>query len=76
MAEIEVNLTENEERALREIALRTGKTEGELIRDAVDKLIKQGLTTGNSGMLQARGMWRDRDDLPDFEKIRRDWDRF
>ena len=75
MAEIEVNLTENEERALREIALRTGKTEGELIRGAVEKLIKQGLPGGNSGMLQARGMWRDRDDLPDFEKLRREWDR-
>lgn len=75
MAEIEVNLTENEQRALQEIALRTGKTEGELIHDAVDKLIKQGLTSGNSGMLQARGIWRDRDDLPDFGKIRREWDR-
>jgi len=75
MAEIEVNLTENEERALREIALRTGKTEGELIHDAVDKLIKQGLPAGNSGMLHARGMWRDRKDLPDFERIRREWDR-
>ena len=75
MAEIEVNLTENEQRALQEIALRTGKTEGELIHDAVDKLIKQGSPSGNSGMLQARGIWRDRDDLPDFGKIRREWDR-
>lgn len=75
MAEIEVNLTENEERALREMALRTGKTEGELIHDAVDKLIKQGLHPGNSGMLQARGLWKGRDDLPDFRKIRREWDR-
>jgi hypothetical protein len=75
MAEIEINLTENEERALREIALRTGKTEGELIHDAVDHLIRQGLPSGNSGMLRARGMWRDRDDLPDFGKLRREWDR-
>lgn len=75
MAEIEVNLTENEERALREMALRTGKTEDELIHDAVDKLIKQGLPSGNSGMSQARGLWKDRDDLPDFGKIRREWDR-
>jgi hypothetical protein len=75
MAEIEVNLTENEERALREIALRTGKTEDELIHDAVDKLIKQGLPAGNSGMRHARGIWRERNDLPDFERIRREWDR-
>lgn len=75
MAEIEINLTENEEKALREIALITGKTEGELIHDAVDQLIKQGLPSGNAGMLQARGVWRDRDDLPDFGKLRREWDR-
>jgi hypothetical protein len=75
MAEIEVNLTENEERALREIALRTGKSEGELIHDAVDQLIKQGLPSGSAGMSQARGMWKDRDDLPDFGKLRREWDR-
>jgi len=76
MAEIEVNLTENEERALREIAQRTGKTEGELIHDAVDQLIKQRLSSRGAGMKQARGLWRDRDDLPDFGKLRREWDRF
>jgi hypothetical protein len=76
MAEIELNLSENEERALKEIAFRTGMSESELIRDAVDQLIKQRLPNGNSGMLRARGMWRDRDDLPDFGKIRREWDRF
>lgn len=75
MAEIEVKLTDSEERALREIASRTGKTEGELIHDAVDSIIKHGLPADNSGMLQARGIWRDRDDLPDFGKIRREWDR-
>ena len=25
---------------------------------------------------QACGIWRDRDDLPDFEALRREWDRF
>lgn len=75
MADIEVNLTETQQRALQEIALRTGKTEGELIHDAVEKIIRQGLPSGNSGMLQARGIWRDRDDLPDFGKLRREWDR-
>ena len=75
MAEIEVNLTETEQRALREIALRTGKTEDELIHDAVNKLINQDMPYDNSGMLRAKGLWKDRDDLPDFERIRREWDR-
>lgn len=75
MAEIELNLTESEQSALREIAQKTGKSEDELIHDAVDKLIKQGVPSGNAGMLQARGMWKERDDLPDFGKLRREWDR-
>ena len=75
MAEIEVNLSENEQKALREIALRTGKSESELIHDAVDSLIKQGTHPPNGGMSQARGIWKDRNDLPDFGKIRREWDR-
>jgi len=75
MSEIELNLTESEQRALREISLRTGKTEDELIHDAVNKLINQDMPYDNSGMLRARGLWKDRDDLPDFERIRREWDR-
>ena len=76
MAEIEVNLSENEQKALREIALRTGKSESELIHDAVNNLITQDRHPRNGGMLQARGIWKDRNDLPDFGKIRREWDRF
>lgn len=75
MAEIEVNLTEKEQRALREISLMTGKTEHELIHDAVENLIKRGLPSGKSGMRKARGIWKDRDDLPDFGKVRRELDR-
>lgn len=72
MAEIEVNLTDNEQKALQELALRTGKSEGELIHDALDTLIRQGRHTPNAGLSQARGIWKDRDDLPDFGKIRRE----
>jgi hypothetical protein len=75
MAEIEVNLSENEQRALREIARRTGKSESELIHDAVGNLIKEGRQKRDAAMSQARGIWKDRTDLPDFGNIRREWDR-
>jgi hypothetical protein len=79
MADIELNLTEKQQRALQEIALRTGKTADELLLDAVDdaleRIIKQRLPSGNSSMFQARGIWKDRDDLPDFGKLRREWER-
>jgi hypothetical protein len=75
MAEIEINLTENEHRALREISKMTGKTEDELVHDAVENLIKRGLPSGKPAMAQARGIWRDRTDLPDFGKLRGELDR-
>lgn len=75
MAEIEVNLSENEQSALREIARRTGKSESELIHDAVGNLIKEGRQPRDAALSQARGIWKDRTDLPDFGNIRREWDR-
>jgi hypothetical protein len=75
MADIEINLTENQHRALREISQMTGRTEDELIQDAVENLIKRGLPSGRPAMVQARGIWRDRTDLPDFGKLRRELDR-
>ncbi|MEK6280470.1 MAG: CopG family transcriptional regulator [Acidobacteriota bacterium] len=75
MAEIEINLTEKQHRALRQISQLTGKTEDELVHDAVENLIRQGLPSGKPAMVQARGIWRDRNDLPDFKKLRRELDR-
>lgn len=75
MAEIGISLTEKERRALQEISVMTGKTEVELIHDAVENLIKRRLPSGKSGILKARGIWKDRNDLPDFGKVRREVDR-
>jgi hypothetical protein len=75
MAEIGISLTEKERRALQEISVMTGKTEDELIHDAIENLIKRRLPSGKSGMLKARGIWQGRNDLPDFGKIRREMDR-
>lgn len=75
--ETELNLTEQERTALQEISQRTGKTESQLIRDAVSQLIS-GFQTENRLVLmrQAKGIWKDRNDLPAFEDLRREWDRF
>ncbi len=77
MIETELNLTEQERSALQEISQRTGKTENELIREAVGQLIN-GFQVENRLVLmqQARGIWKDRSDLPSFADLRREWDRF
>lgn len=76
MMETELNLTEQERSRLREISRRTGKTEGELVREAISRLIS-GFQVENRLVLmqRARGIWKDRNDLPAVEELRREWDR-
>ena len=77
MAETEIILTEHERNALQEISQRTGKTENELIRNAVDQFIAKSKNEDRLALMRkARGIWRDREDLPAFDELRREWNRF
>jgi hypothetical protein len=72
----ELNLTEQERSALQEISRLTGKTEDELIREAVGQLIAEFQNENRLALMQkAKGIWKDRDDLPAFGDLRREWDR-
>jgi len=53
-----------------------GKTPDELLREAVEQLLARYQQTHRRALLQqARGMWRDRTDLPSPETLRREFDR-
>lgn len=76
MIRTQVDLTEQEQEALDALAKTTGKDRGQLIRDAVDRLIQQSSTQRRAAALQqAAGLWKDRTDLPDFRSLRSQWDR-
>ena len=76
MVRMQIYLTEKERLALRVIAQRTGQTQSELIRQAVDRFV-EGYQQGNRLRLirSARGLWKDRTDLPDFRTLRSEFDR-
>ena len=76
MAIAGLHLTEQEQTALETIAQRAGKTPDEFVHDAIKQLIAQFQSEDRLRLLrQARGMWKDRTDLPALSDLRREWDR-
>ncbi len=79
---LQISLTNSQIDALHKLSEQTGKTEDKLLQEAVAKLV--GEVSEAEGERQkrlnrlwrTRGIWKDRDDLPDFEKLRAEWDRF
>lgn len=74
MARTQIYLTVIERRALAELSRRTGRTRSDLIREAVDKALK-GAGPQLALLRRGRGLWADREDLPEFMAIRREMDR-
>lgn len=71
-----VLLSEQEYNTLHMIALQTGKSEDDLLRQAVKQLLTQFQLADRRPLLrQARGMWRERTDLPDWKSLRQEFDR-
>lgn len=76
MVRTQIYLTDEERAALRALSERSGKKQSELIREAVDRLIGQTSSATRRRVLDAAaGMWKGRGDLPNFARLRRDWDR-
>lgn len=76
MERTQIYLTEKERKILKAMAARLGRSQSALIREAVDRYIERDQEGSRLDLLQqARGLWAKRDDLPDFEELRREFDR-
>jgi Arc/MetJ-type ribon-helix-helix transcriptional regulator len=73
MVRTQVYLESRQVKALQRLKRQTGKSHSELIRQAID-----GLSQREENRLRllrsGRGIWKDRNDLPDFPALRSELD--
>jgi predicted transcriptional regulator len=78
MLRTQVYLTEAQDRALKRLARTTGRSQSQLIRDAVDRLIEAQPAPASDwkeAFRRARGMWADRAELDQLlGELRREGD--
>jgi metal-responsive CopG/Arc/MetJ family transcriptional regulator len=76
MIRTQIYLTDEQWAELAVIAADSGKKQSEIIRQAIDRLIfETRLTRKDKVLKEAAGIWKDREDLPDFKSLRSGWDR-
>jgi len=76
MVRTQIYLTEAERAALADLASSRNTRQSELIREAIDAYLSQSSDSRRQEVLKkVGGMWRSRGDLPDFRRLRGEWDR-
>jgi Arc/MetJ-type ribon-helix-helix transcriptional regulator len=75
MIRTQVYLTQEQRSGLAALSRAMGKSRSELIREAVDCLLDQARHRRDEVLRRTSGLWKDRKDLPDFDAMRREWDR-
>ena len=76
MVRTQIYLTQSQRDELAAMAKASGRKQSELIRDALDRFIQdQGKGRRQTVLREAVGLWKDREDLPDFRGLRTHWDR-
>jgi Arc/MetJ-type ribon-helix-helix transcriptional regulator len=71
MVRTQIYLTKRERDGLRRMAARSGKSQSEIIRAAVDHWLEHDGPEDRQQVLESvAGLWRHRSDLPDFTALR------
>jgi hypothetical protein len=76
MQRTQIYLSAAEREGLQALALRSGRSQSALIREAIDAFLRQHQPRERLARLrQARGIWAQRTDLPDWSALRGELDR-
>lgn len=76
MLRTQIYLTEQEKDSLHHLSRQLRKTQSELIREAIDTFCESHLQSSRLVIMKnARGLWKKRVDLPDFSKLRKEFNR-
>ena len=77
MTTAQVTLSESESQAIQALSQIRGKTQEEILHEAIEQFLTQHQVENRLVALrQARGIWQERQDLPDFAELRNEWNRF
>jgi predicted transcriptional regulator len=76
MTTLAIELSEKEHRALESLAKDTGKSAQTIVKEALEEVLRDASTFDwKAAIGRGEGLWENRDDLPDFEQLRKEWDR-
>jgi len=76
MIRSQIYLTEEERLSLKSISQTTGRSQSDLIREAVDTLISKMINNNNlNNRSKAFGLWKNNTQTPDITKLRSEFDR-
>ena len=76
MVRTQIYITDKERESLQDIVRRTGRSQSNLIREAIESFLDQfSMPERRTLIKQAKGVWKDRKDLPEFRLIRNEFDR-
>lgn len=76
MLRTQIYLSEKAKEELSHLNRETGKGQSAIIREAIDQYLERHRSSRRQSALEnAVGLWKDRRDLPDFGKLRGEWDR-
>jgi predicted transcriptional regulator len=76
MTTFQIELDDIRMTALQTLATQTGKSQQQLVNEALDSLLDESDAVDCRGALQQlEGVWKDRQDVPDLGELRVEWDR-